>query len=369
MSLVNTRLQNLRANSNLDKNELRPSRYGALDLFMKQTEDPSGIITEELLEKAKNSIGNQLQTPAIVFDGDISIGDFRNVIITDSENTSVMININFTTYAWGFTTTPAQHMNNEIALQRDFETKFNKYLYKFADTVDTGCVTTLGANKTQKFVDLLNFTQSGNVVQIPWRLRETALGNITPMMAANDHFGQIHVVGNAGIESLMLQLAKGGEFNAVNNTIEYSDKILHYTTRILNANGKFATFFGVQGGSVGLLTRFEREALLGTTMQDGTTWGIDTLPLLNFPVGTYFYESKGDNSYIGGAATADMTRTRKEHYGFAVDVAYLTVYNSSPSTIANPIMQFVINAETSADYQRVVIANESGNPVFTDEVA
>ena len=85
-----------------------------------------------------------------------------------------------------------------------------------------------------------------------------------------------------------------------------------------NGVGEFANLFAVQGGSVGILTRFERESLLNTRMADGTEWGIDTLPMLNFPIGTYFYESKGDYNTIAGAATADLTRARKEHYGFAV---------------------------------------------------
>jgi len=58
MSLINTRIQNIRAKGNLDKNELRPSRYGALNLFMQQSEDPAGILTEELKTKAESSIGN-----------------------------------------------------------------------------------------------------------------------------------------------------------------------------------------------------------------------------------------------------------------------------------------------------------------------
>lgn len=41
MSLVLTRIQNIRANSNLDNFEYRPSRYGALNAFMVQSEDPT----------------------------------------------------------------------------------------------------------------------------------------------------------------------------------------------------------------------------------------------------------------------------------------------------------------------------------------
>jgi len=368
MSLINTRIQNIRAKSNLDKNELRPGRYGALNLFMQQSEDPAGILTEELKMKAEKSIGNTLQTPVIDYDGGVTIGNTRSVTIADSENTSQMVTITFATYAWGFTIVPAMFMNNEVSMQQDFDRKFNKYLFKFGETLDSAGVAALAAAKTQVFGDLLQYTQSGNVVQSPWKLRENVIGDVTPMLAANDHFGEIHVLGNAGVESIIRKLAEKDLYNAENKTLQYSDKILHFSTRIANGVGEFANFYAVQGGSVGILTRFERESLLGTKMADGTEWSIDTLPMLNFPVGTYFYESKGDFNAIAGAATADLTRARKEHYGFAVDVAFITTYNSDAANIANPIMEFAILSEAATDYSQVTIANTTENPVNTLEV-
>jgi hypothetical protein len=126
--------------------------------------------------------------------------------------------------------------------------------------------------------------------------------------------------------------------------------------------------YGVQAGSLGILPRFERESLLNTVSRTGHEWGIDTLPMLNFPVGTYYYESVGDYSAIAGAATADLTRARKEHYGFAVDVAVLTPYNSDPTTIANPIVKATVADEAVSDALKVQITNETGNPVYTQEV-
>ena len=39
---------------------------------------------------------------------------------------------------------------------------------------------------------------------------------------------------------------------------------------------------------------------------------------------------------------------RKEHYGFAVDVAFITAYNSDPATLASPILGFDISSENAA---------------------
>lgn len=369
MSLVLTRIQNIRANSNMDKFEYRPSRYGALNAFMVQSEDPTGILTEELKQKARTSIGNTLETPVIDYDGTISIGNTRSVTIADSENTSKMVQITFTTYSWGFTIAPAMYMNNEIGIQKDFETKFMKYLYAFAKKLDEAAIAALAAAKTQVLKNKLLYDFSTDAVNAKWSERENVFGDLEVMMGANDFYGQLHIVGDPGVESIMRKLQQHGLYNDVNKQNEFGTKIVHLTNNIAAAGGKYAQGYAVNAGSLGLLTRFERDCLLGTVSGDGHEWGIATLPLLNMPVGTYFYDSVGDYNAIAGAATADMTRTRKEHYGFAVDVAFLTAYNSAPSTLASPILAFNVSSEDAVYAKPVVVMNTEDNPVNTKEAS
>lgn len=367
MSLVLTRIQNIRANSNLDKFEYRPSRYGALNAFMVQSEDPTGILTEELKQKARTSIGNTLETPVISYDADITIGSTRTLTIADSENTSKMVQITFATYAWGFTIAPAMYMNNEIGIQKDFETKMMKYIYAFAKKLDEAALAQLAASKTQILKNELLYDFSSNAINAKWTERENVFGDLEVMMGANDFYGQLHIVGDPGVESIMRKLQQHGLYNDVNKQNEFGTKVVHLTNNIAAAEGKYAQGYAVNAGSLGMLTRFERDCLLGTVSGDGHEWGIATLPLLNMPVGTYFYDSVGDYNTIAGAATADMTRTRKEHYGFAVDVAFLTAYNSAPSTLASPILAFNVSSEDAVYAKPVVVMNTADNPVNTKE--
>ena len=369
MSLVLTRIQNIRANSNLDKFEYRPSRYGALNAFMVQSEDPTGILTEELKQKARTSIGNTLETPVIDYDADITIGSTRTLTIADSENTSKMVQITFATYAWGFTIAPAMYMNNEIGIQKDFETKMMKYIYAFAKKLDEAALAQLAASKTQILKNKLLYDFSSNAVNAKWTERENVFGDLEVMMGANDFYGQLHIIGDPGVESIMRKLQQHGLYNDVNKQNEFGTKVVHLTNNIAAAVGKYAQGYAVNAGSLGMLTRFERDCLLGTVSGDGHEWGIATLPLLNMPVGTYFYDSVGDYNTIAGAATADMTRTRKEHYGFAVDVAFLTAYNSAPSTLASPILAFNVSSEDAVYAKPVVVVNSEDNPVNTKEAS
>ena len=372
MSLVLTRIQNIRANSNLDKFEYRPSRYGALNAFMVQSEDPTGILTEELKQKARTSIGNTLETPVIDYDADITIGSTRTLTIADSENTSKMVQITFATYAWGFTIAPAMYMNNEIGIQKDFETKMMKYIYAFAKKLDEAALTALAANKTQILKNKLLYDFSSNAIKAKWTERENVFGDLEVMMGANDFYGQLHIVGDPGVESIMRKLQQHGLYNDVNKQNEFGTKVVHLTNNIAAAGGEYAQGYAVNAGSLGMLTRFERDCLLGTVSGDGHEWGIATLPLLNMPVGTYFYDSVGDYNAIAGAATADMTRTRKEHYGFAVDVAFLTAHNSKPSgagALPSPILAFNVSSEDAVYAKPVVVVNSEDNPVNTKEAS
>lgn len=347
MSLVLTRIQNIRSSSNFDKYEYRPSRYGALDVFIQQSNDPAGILTEELKQKARTSIGSTLETPVIDYDADITISNSRALTIEDSENTSRMMEIKFTTYAFGFTITPAMYMNNEIGIQKDFETKLMKYIYKLAQALDKAALAKLATEKTNVIKNPLLYADKDGTINAKWTERENIFGDLDPIMAANDFFGQLHIVGDAGVESIMRKLAQHGLYNDVNKQNEFGNKIVHLTNNLEHASNKYAQGYAINSGSLGFLTRFERDCLLGTVSGDGHEWGIATLPLLNIPCGTYFYDSVGNYSSIADTATTDMVRTRKEHYGFAVDVAFITSYNSKPATLASPIIAFDISSENA----------------------
>lgn len=342
MSLLNTRLQDLRVNSpNLSQWTLRPSRYGAQDAFMMGNNDPNTIISPELMERARSAVGRQVQVP--VFDSEtVTIGSTRTVTIADSENTSQLYTVSFTTYAWGFTIVPSLYMNNEIGMQADFARKFNKYLLQFAADLDSAGIAALSAGKTQVFADALGYDTTGNTLTAPLAAEQEVLGDLTAIMNANDFYGAFKVVGNTGLQAIIAKMQERGQFNEVDKTIQWLDKTMHYTNRLPNEVGSKATGYIINPGSLGQIYRHEREALLGTLLPDGTEWGIDILPMLNLPIDTYFYYGVGDYSGIAGAATADATRVAKEHYGFAIEVANVVAYNDDLAANASPILKFDI---------------------------
>lgn len=346
MSLIATRLQNWRVeNPELDRNMTRPCEYGALDFFIEQTNAANSILSPKLRERAFASIGNTVQVPVINYDSDVAVSNVRSCVIADDENTSALYTVVWATYAIGFTMVPSLYMNNEISYEHDFNRKMEKNCRALADSLDKAAVTALEARKTNFLKDNLNYAFITSVIDVPTQMATEIMGDINSMMRANCYPRMVHIIGNAGIDSLINKLAQHGIYNDVNKRMEYDNKVFHYTNNIVNESGKNGTFFAVEDGNVGVLTRVDREALR-RTRANFHEWDVVRLPYIDLPVGSHYYTAVGDQSQIAGAASADMTCNVKEYFGFSIDVAFIIAYNNASTTVANPIIKAQIVART-----------------------
>lgn len=367
MSLAATWIQNVRiANPDFDKNEHRLSEYGALDFFYQQSQS-SPLLTDEMRQKAIESAGQTLQIPVLKYDGTIAVSNSRSCTIADAENESALVSATFVTYFVGFTMVPSMYSNNDIGYEKDLTAKLKKCARVLGAALDSAAISALESNKSQKYADSLLYDTTGNVLGVDWESREDILGDIEPIMAANDFYGSVHIIGNAGVQALLRKLAEHSTYNEYDNTLEWSGKYFHFTNRLANASGKYATFYAVEDGNVDMLFRYDREAVLGANAV-GHEWDIVTMPYLNIPVGLHYYVSVGDQSGIAGDATADLTCARKEYYGFSVDVAFVVAYNSALASRANPIAKAAI---TKGDnYARPVkVVSSDSDPVITKTAA
>lgn len=345
MSLILSRMQNFRANSPLDQWVERPSKYGALDLFIRETENPMGIISPELQATAQRAQGNTLEVPVYDKDASVTINNTRTVTISDDENTSAMQSITLTTYEFGFTMIPAQYTNNELGYQRDFNQKLTKYLNAFLATLDTAALTALNTAKTQVVGSTLGkYTFASNVLNATDSQRLRIIADITPLMASNDYYEPRHVVGNAGLLSQFLEIQESGLYNDQNRVIQWADKELHFTNRLANAANKVATGYVVNSGTVGVVYRHDRDSVLRHTTHKHE-FNVVQVPGIPFPMGVYYYDDVADKNAITGAATADLTRTKVEAYSWSIDIGFITQHNDTPASYANGILKFDIDSD------------------------
>ena len=257
------------------------------------------------------------------------------------------------------------YMNNEIDYQHDFQRKMEKICRALATALDTEAIAALSAAKTQVYKDKLQYTVTSNVIQVPTQMATEILGDLNPMMRANAYPQMLHLIGNAGVDSLIRKLAQHGVYNDVNKRMEYDNKVLHYTTQLTNEAGKIGTLYAVADGNVGILTRVDREALR-RARANFHEWDVVRLPFIDLPVGSHYYTAVGDQSSIAGDASADMVCNVKEYFGFSVDVAFIVAYNSDASNVANPIMKAEIAApETNTPLAMPVYVANAADFDFT----
>ena len=236
------------------------------------------------------------------------------------------------------------YTNNEFSYEDDWIMKYRTMEDKLGDALDVLAVTALGTAQSQVFAEELGYTITGNSVQVPYTKRVNIFGDVKGMMRANRYpAAGLHIVGNAGCEAVVRNLQIFGAQNAQTLDREFAGNRLHYTNNVANAQQSGGTsysgaFYAVAPGMVGFLSRVSRPELNNTKTRIGHEWGTEVLPGLGMEFGFHYYESVGDMSAIASTASADMICDKKEHFGFSLDVAFITAYNASISTIANPII-------------------------------
>lgn len=333
--------------------EVRASSYGFLELFQAQTNSSTGIITEDLSNKAINSSGVSLEVPVLDAEGFTIQNVTQPVTITGDPSTSAFYTVTFINYYFGFRMFPAQHKNNEISLQREFSRKLQGYIYALMDSLDQAGAAAFEANKTQVLADDLGgrYALTANVIVAPLAEQGAVLGDVNPIYRGNKFAGgPISIVGNNSFDSHVRNvLMENGQYNQADKTYQYADKTFHFSNNLANAAGHKATFFAVKGDSCGMVQQFSPDALLGHSTHKHM-WDIEILPIANLPIGVFQYDDAVNaNTAADGGGSIDgvgspMTATKMEAYGFHTAVAFIVTHNSDPATIASPIHKYAISA-------------------------
>ena len=343
--LANTLTQSLRASypSNLDKYEDRLSRYGAWELAKEDTNDINSIVTPEVIELAKQSIGNTLSIPVI--DGaDVTIGSTRSCTIADTENVSNLVNVSFTTYSFGFNMIPAQYQNNDIKYQADFNRKLVKYLKKFASTLDTAVVSAIETAKSTKWNSAFVGAGAkygalvGDAVQVANADKNLIFNDMSTMMDEDDFEGIYNVLGSTTLKSTVMQYTNQGANNDTNTAFQFGDYDFKYSNRVVNGSGVESTFYAMPKGTIATFNRNEPDALLGSRVSESEYWETVVVPIVELEMGVKYKKECADNSGInGGSGAGHLTASMKESFIWSTDVAIITAYNSDSVNVPSPI--------------------------------
>jgi hypothetical protein len=340
MTLVSTLMQPLRskyADNALDRNELRQSRYGVLDLFKKQSA-AGGLLTEETNANIKRSFGNTVVVP-VLNAPNVTIGNVRSCTVVDAENTSALVTLTFATYSFGFTMYPAQHFNNDIAYQNDFNQKLEAYLLKFAGTLDTLCASKLNSDKNIFWDAAITaqYAQVANALQVPVAGAADFYNRASSIMEFMDFYGQYDVAASTFHQPVISRLANQGTGNDINQSFQFGGFNYGYSNRVTSGAGVASTAYIVPQNTLAIANRNDPDSIMGSTAA-GREWGEVQMPIVGLNMGSIYYEDCTDANALH-AGTTGLTATKKEGFQWSTDICLVTAYNSSAATKASPIVK------------------------------
>ncbi|NML67609.1 hypothetical protein HHL22_20605 [Hymenobacter sp. RP-2-7] len=327
----------------IDRNELRPSEYGALNLFRKQSASAMSILTPEIKDAIVNSFGNEVQIPVLDFEN-ITIGNLRTCEIQTGGADSKLMTVVLFTMAFGFPMVPSRHRNNDLGMQEYFARNLEARRLKALEFLDGKCVDFLNLNKNAYFPAGMTayYPVSGNALQVSLEDSKEFFNYVPSILATQDFGGRPDVLTNPMGMAYVRKLEAQGTMNAENLAYQVENLgDFFQSNRVLNGAGVKSTEYLVGDGAVAIQTRLDPDTYDGHQIGNGDTpsnlWTTQDLPGLG-TVGLYYQAKCSDESVRLAAERLDgLTRTFVESFEWSWDVALLKSYNSDGSTRYTPI--------------------------------
>lgn len=340
MSLTATRMLEVRKQSEeMYLHNFAAKEYGAKEFYIQQTLLPNSVASRALQDETPGSMGKTIKVPVLARNTSATVGSSRSCTINNNETSSALVTLSWTTLTDGFIMYPERYANNDIKYNQHWAANYQDMLLRLWNKMDELCVSDLGSYKTAIIGDTLNYTFSSSVVNALWNDRMDIIGDMSVFQRSNNYRGHLNLIGNMGLISLANRIGRYGEYNEKDLRYEFGDKSGFITSNIENASQKFTTMFCVPDGQVAILSRVSREEhARAKSAVDGHEWDEVMMPGFgNLKFGTHYYESVGDVHVATGED--DMICSRAQHFGWAIDIAFVHAYNPDTTTIPQPVIK------------------------------
>lgn len=326
----------------LDKQEQRPSIYGALNMAKAQTADPTSILDQSVKTGLDTRFNTPVQVPVINYK-DITIGNVRSCALKSDGITSALVTLTAVTYVWGFIAYPVQHYENFIGYQEAIGKLLEAGFQKAAATIDTGVVNLLDANKNQYYPASITafYPVVGNALQVPQAEKNDFYNQFGSIMQTMDYQGNIDVATQPGGMGPVRRLAAQGMGNAVNEGFQLLGYQWFPSNRVTNGGaGIESTLYGVAPGSVAIYSRVDPDSRARRRIHESQFWDImPNVPHLGMDCGLFYQAECADASAIQASGLANSTNTKLESWQISLDVFYMKAYNSDVANRFSPIVK------------------------------
>jgi hypothetical protein len=345
MSLIATYLQDIRVShpSNLDRQELRTTRVGLLEMALNQTNGSNSIISPDLRDLALESEGRNLDVP-VMTKGAVTIENTRSCTVGGGQSNSALVRVVWKTVRVDIAMVKAQYAKNDVKYLYDLNKKIRESVEAFNVEIETDLEVALDTNKTQVFnstIPTSKYTVVANTIQVTEAQLDFFFNDIDAINFADDFYSdEVFVVGNHTVMPVVTKYINQGGGNNENSSFQFAGKNFTFTNRITNGASKNSTGYFMPDGSIGLLSRVAIDARMGHTAGDGTEWSEERLPGLPFTVGVMYKSSCSNQTALETSGLAHLEATLVEHWQISFDYAILTPYNSDLATKPSAIRKF-----------------------------
>lgn len=342
MSLQATYLQDLRTQypSRLDRDQLRITQTGLVQLAIESTNSPNSIVDADLINKARESVGRQLDVP-VMQKGTVTIKSVRSCTVDCSQSDSGFVTINFRTIVADLCMVPSQYKKNEVKYLGDLNRKITDIVEKFLITIEEDIDTALDTNKSQVYNSSIvgdKYALTAGAIQVPVAEQEFFFNDIEAINYADDFYDTtVKLAASPAMMSPISKFVNQGAGNDENLAFQFAGKDFRFSNRVTDGVGVKSTAYFMPDGSIGFVTRVDPDAMDGNTATDGTQWFEDSLPGLPFNVGIKYNSKCSDQSALEANGLEHLTATMIEHWQISVDYAIIVPYNSDLATRASSI--------------------------------
>jgi len=346
MSLFATYKQELRAMypNRFDGQEWRGTQYGLLRAIQNMSNSPQSIVTPDIAEQAKVSEGRILKIPVMKDTGDVTIASARSCTIGDLTSESGLVQVNWLTMSADLHMIKEQYRKNEVSYLTDFGKKLERIERSFGKAIENAIYAKLDADKSTVFNSGYigagkKFPLVGDTLQVAAGDQEQFFNYLDAIQMKDDFDSEEHVViGSTGLIPPVNHYINQGGSNDENLNYQFGSKQFTFSNRVVDAATALGTAFFMPQNSFGFLTRINADSLSGNKTTDGTEWSTERLSKLGLDIGVQYKSSCEDLSGTTGLEHLDATTV--ERWQLSLDIAYLTPYNSDPSTKASGIKKF-----------------------------
>ena len=343
MGTTNTRLQDIRVNSPsmLDKHELRPELYTLWQKGIMNATNPQGIISSDVLTKASNSWGLDVEIPVMSI-ASAANGTGLTCTYTGTEAVSDLVTITWATISNGFNMVPSRNAQNQINYQQEFARKYADAIRAMAGAanalVDTTLTGVIEGTYTSSYIGAgqkYGAIAANDAIQVSLANRPDFFNDLVDILASDDIFPQLDVLGSINLRGIVSQLFAQGEANATNTAYQFQQGDYNFffdkdvTVGAIAATDASAYVMPV--GAYGIVSRNSPDCLAGTENKTHT-WGTINDPTLMMDIDYLYTDGCLDNSadpsaYAGDTAVAQETHQMAMHFGI------LTPYESVQSGV------------------------------------